>query len=405
LVIDRFGSQRAREWVRDNQLRGEFDLDVSLSPATGVHRIASDAPSIGVLPMSVYGELLPRSLSLTMHESEADFDSVEGVVRFEGFEGRFDNIRAVGDDSMIAVDGTWSLPPKRGLGMDLRISANGSLLDGPARAVLPTPVVRVIEQLEIKADGGVSIDDMRIVTNGLGTPEGMYDIRGSAKIDQGSALIGLPITGMSGQLGFAVRGSDDRLGYELNLEATRLRAGLLRVFDAKVDIIGDANNPGVILIPEIEFDLDVICEQCIKRSQRGKRFTIIAAAEGAKPKGGEQIVDRVIEHSPEAIRLGGIAKWLADQIEKRTEIESRYVVLGHTQRGGTPVAGDRVLATQFGHHAMELLKMGKQNRLVVMQGGHLSDVDIQSAANKQRLVPKDHALIAAGRSVYTCFGD
>jgi ATP-dependent phosphofructokinase / diphosphate-dependent phosphofructokinase len=168
---------------------------------------------------------------------------------------------------------------------------------------------------------------------------------------------------------------------------------------------GVASGADVILLPEIEFDLDKVCEECIKRSQRGKRFTIIAVAEGAKPKGGEQIVDRVIENSPEAIRLGGIAKWLSTEIETRTEIESRYVVLGHTQRGGTPVAADRVLATQFGHHAMQLLKMGKTNRLVVMKGQELSDVDIQSAADKQRLVPLDHPLIAAARSVYTCFGD
>jgi len=168
---------------------------------------------------------------------------------------------------------------------------------------------------------------------------------------------------------------------------------------------GLASGADVILIPEIEFDLEKVAEYCLKRSSKGKRFTIIAAAEGAKPKGGQQIVDRVVEDSPEAIRLGGIAKWLADKIEQMTEIESRYVVLGHTQRGGTPVAGDRVLATQFGHHAMQLLKMGKENRLVVMQGGILGDVDIQSAANKQRLVPKDHPLIAAARSVYTCFGD
>jgi 6-phosphofructokinase 1 len=100
-----------------------------------------------------------------------------------------------------------------------------------------------------------------------------------------------------------------------------------------------------------------------------------------------------------------VGKWLADEIERRTEIESRYVVLGHTQRGGTPVPGDRVLATQFGHHAMELLKSGRQNRLVVMQGGHLGDVEITAAAGKQRLVPHDHPLIAAARSVYTCFGD
>lgn len=168
---------------------------------------------------------------------------------------------------------------------------------------------------------------------------------------------------------------------------------------------GVASGADVVLIPEIEFDLDVVCNTCLQRSQHGKRFTIIAAAEGAKPKGGAQIVERVDESSPDPIRLGGIAKWLADEIEKRTEIESRYVVLGHTQRGGTPVPGDRVLATQFGHHAMEMLKMGKKNRLVVMQGGKLGDVEITAAANKQRLVPPDHELIAAARSVYTCFGD
>ncbi len=168
---------------------------------------------------------------------------------------------------------------------------------------------------------------------------------------------------------------------------------------------GLASGADVILLPEIEFDMQKVCDHCLHRSNRGKRFTIIAVAEGAKPKGGDQIVDRVIKNSPEAIRLGGVGKWLATEIEECTEIESRYVVLGHTQRGGTPVAGDRVLATQFGHHAMQLLKMGKTNRLVVMQGGVLGDVDIQSAADKQRLVPKDHPLIAAARSVYTCFGD
>ena len=96
---------------------------------------------------------------------------------------------------------------------------------------------------------------------------------------------------------------------------------------------------------------------------------------------------------------------MSDKVEDHTGIESRHVVLGHVQRGGTPVAADRVLATQFGHHAMELLKKGARNRLVVMQGGQLGDIEITAAANKQRLVPADHPLIAAARSVYTCFGD
>ncbi|MFG0306952.1 MAG: 6-phosphofructokinase [Phycisphaerales bacterium JB040] len=168
---------------------------------------------------------------------------------------------------------------------------------------------------------------------------------------------------------------------------------------------GVASGSDVILLPEIPFDLDKVCEFCIGRSSKGKRFSIICCSEGAKPKGGEQIVDRVDPTSPDPIRLGGIGKWLADKIEDCTEIESRHVVLGHVQRGGTPVAGDRVLATQFGHHAMHLLKMGKRNRLVVMNGRELGDIEITAAADKQRLVPKDHPLIEAARSVYTCFGD
>lgn len=168
---------------------------------------------------------------------------------------------------------------------------------------------------------------------------------------------------------------------------------------------GIASGSDVILIPEIPFEIDKICQACLRRSQHGKRYSIICASEGAKPKGGEQIVERVDESSPDPIRLGGIGKWLADRIEDRTEIESRYVVLGHTQRGGPPAPADRVLATEFGHHAMELLKRGEKNRLVVMQGRRLSDVAITEAANKQRLVPPGHPLIAAARSVGTSFGD
>ncbi len=168
---------------------------------------------------------------------------------------------------------------------------------------------------------------------------------------------------------------------------------------------GLASGADVILLPEIPFSLDEI-EYAVKyRAEHGKRFTIIVTSEGAKPIGGEQIVDRVIKNSPDPIRLGGVAKWVSEQLEDRTGIESRYVVLGHVQRGGTPSAADRVLATQFGDHAMGLLRAGKRNRLVVMQGRELTDIDITEAAGRQRLVPLDHPLIAAARSVYTSFGD
>ncbi|MBK7404591.1 MAG: 6-phosphofructokinase [Phycisphaerales bacterium] len=168
---------------------------------------------------------------------------------------------------------------------------------------------------------------------------------------------------------------------------------------------GIASGADVILIPEVPFILDEIAHVVRLRSKRGKRFSIVVASEGAKPLGGSQIVDRVVENSPDPIRLGGIGRWLSSEIEGRTGVESRYVVLGHIQRGGTPCAVDRVLATQFGDHAMHLLRQGARNRLVVVQQGELTDVDITEAAGRQRLVPLDHPLMAAARSVYTSFGD
>ncbi|MEM7622903.1 MAG: ATP-dependent 6-phosphofructokinase, partial [Planctomycetota bacterium] len=169
---------------------------------------------------------------------------------------------------------------------------------------------------------------------------------------------------------------------------------------------GVASGSDVILIPEIPFEMEHICEYVRQRSAGGRTYTIVCASEGAKPKGMDQFVDRVDPTSPDPIRLGGIAKYLATEIEKGTGFESRHVVLGHVQRGGSPVAADRVLATRFGHAAATLLKRGERNRLVVMQEGRLKHEPILIAADKQRLVkPETDDLVAAARSVYTSFGD
>jgi 6-phosphofructokinase 1 len=168
---------------------------------------------------------------------------------------------------------------------------------------------------------------------------------------------------------------------------------------------GVAGGADVILIPEIPFTFDSICETCHERGKYGKRFTIIAAGEGAKPEGGEMIVNHVDETSPDPIRLGGVAKVVANEVEKRTGLESRSIVLGHVQRGGTPTPRDRALATSFGYHAFELLKAGDFNKLVAMKGNHLDGVPIKDVANKVRTVPLDHRLIKAARAVGTCFGD
>lgn len=162
---------------------------------------------------------------------------------------------------------------------------------------------------------------------------------------------------------------------------------------------GAASGADVILIPEIPFDLEKVCGHCVARTRRGKSFTIIAVAEGAKPAGGDYVVDRVVADSPDPIRLGGVSEVLAHQISERTGLECRATILGHVQRGGTPCAFDRVLATKFGHQAINLIERGEMNRLVVMQNGRLTQVPLAEVANRQRTVPLDHPLLDACRAI------
>ncbi len=168
---------------------------------------------------------------------------------------------------------------------------------------------------------------------------------------------------------------------------------------------GLASGADVILIPEIPYSVDVICETCVRRSMRGKRFTLIAVSEGAAPKGGHQTVDKVVHDSPDPIRLGGVSAVLAEQIAARSHQETRATILGHVQRGGTPVAFDRVLASQFGYQAVELVAEDAWNQMVVHQRGEITTVPIQDVAGRQRLVPLDDMLIQTARAVGTCMGD
>jgi ATP-dependent phosphofructokinase / diphosphate-dependent phosphofructokinase len=168
---------------------------------------------------------------------------------------------------------------------------------------------------------------------------------------------------------------------------------------------GVASGSDVILIPEMPYDLESICEFVKSRSARHVGFSIIAVAEGAKPIGGAPVVAKLDPTSADPVKLGGIGECIARDIERCTGLETRTTVLGHVVRGGGPVPADRVIATGFGCHAMSLLMSGASGRMVVMQNGELCDIDILDVANRQRLVPPDHPLIAAARAFRTCFGD
>ena len=168
---------------------------------------------------------------------------------------------------------------------------------------------------------------------------------------------------------------------------------------------GVASGSDIILIPEIAYELQKVCDVLTHRSRVGKRFSIVAVSEGAKPKGGDVVIQRRVESSPDPIRLGGIANKLVADIESCTGLEARATILGHVQRGGTPTPADRVLATMFGHHALDLLMDGAAGKLVVWKEGRLNHVDIESVAGKQRKVPAEHPLVHTARAVGTSFGD
>lgn len=157
---------------------------------------------------------------------------------------------------------------------------------------------------------------------------------------------------------------------------------------------GIAGGADVILIPEKPFDIDEVCKLIIKRHQSGRDFSIVVVAEGAKFKTDSQGEGTLILLNQEKdefghVRLGGIGNILAREIEKRTGFESRMVILGHIQRGGSPTAFDRVLATRFGIAAIDMVKRGEFGRMVALRGNRIVSVPIAEAVDKLKVVTED----------------
>ncbi len=168
---------------------------------------------------------------------------------------------------------------------------------------------------------------------------------------------------------------------------------------------GIAGGGDIIVIPEIPYHIDTIVAKVEERSRGGKRFSIIVVAEGAKPVGGGVVVQRIVEDSAEKVRLGGVGFVIGDQIEKRTGLETRTVVLGHLQRGGSPTSFDRVLATRLGTRVVDMIEDGATGRMVGVQCDKLVGVPLSDVARGPRLVPADHPLIASARAVGVSFAD
>ncbi|MCJ7486726.1 MAG: 6-phosphofructokinase [Candidatus Aminicenantes bacterium] len=157
---------------------------------------------------------------------------------------------------------------------------------------------------------------------------------------------------------------------------------------------GLAGGADIILIPEFPYDMDEICAQIQKRRERGKLFSIVVVAEGAKPKDATLIIQSTEKDAFGHLRLGGIGNIIALEIEKLTGIETRVTVLGYVQRGGSPTAFDRILATRFGVAAIDLVKEEKFGFMVGLRGNRIVPVPLQAALAEPKTVDAELYSIA-----------
>ncbi|TKJ41884.1 6-phosphofructokinase [candidate division LCP-89 bacterium B3_LCP] len=151
---------------------------------------------------------------------------------------------------------------------------------------------------------------------------------------------------------------------------------------------GIAGGADAILIPEVPFDIKDLCKQLKKRHEH-KRFSIVVVSEGTVPKGGNVILQSEKKDAFGHVRLGGVGRIVADEIEERTGIETRLTVLGHTQRGGSPTAYDRILATRFGVRAVDAVKKGDFGKMVALRSENIITIKLEEAVLENKVVDMD----------------
>lgn len=167
---------------------------------------------------------------------------------------------------------------------------------------------------------------------------------------------------------------------------------------------GISGSADVILIPEIPFDLNKVCDKIMEREHAGRHFSIVVCAEGAKPMGGGLYTKGPKEAGREVL-LGGIAEYVAKEIGRLTGKETRSLVLGHLQRGGSPTTFDRLLGMRFGAAAIRAILQGEINVMVALDPPRIKTIPIEEAISRMKTVPLDCDTMLTARALGICFGD
>ena len=262
------------------------------------------------------------------------------------------------------------------------------------------------------------------VRNGLATLKigGLIAVGGDGTMrisrrlsEQGIQVIGIPktidndIPGTDFTFGFqtAVNTATDALDKLHTTAESHHRVIVVEVMGRYAGWIaleaGIAGGADVILIPEIPFAIGRVCQTIQVRYRRGDRYSIVVAAEGAKPVGGAVSVIRRTEGGA-VERLGGIGGKVGDQIAERTGMDVRVTVLGHLQRGGSPTPFDRILATRFGVAAVDLAADGRFGRMVCLKGTEITTVSLAEASNRLKTVQTDGPLVQTAEALGISLG-
>jgi 6-phosphofructokinase len=332
-------------------------------------------------------------------------------------------IRAVGKAAQDAygMQVTGFLNGFRGLAQDQTMELDGRLLSGilthgdMTEAIISTYHRHQLDALVCLGGGGTQKNALRLKQAGLNV------ITLPKTIDNDIALTDRSF-GFDTAVGIATDAIDRLHSTAIShnriivVEVMGHRAGWLAL---EAGIAGGAD---VILIPEIPYDVGQVAEAIRERTRKGKHFSIIVVAEGAMSRADAARVEKLAEQKRTAkseaekknvsnklqkfhdSHVGHTIK-LTKQLQKLTHQESRLTILGHLQRGGTPSAGDRVLATRLGTSCAEVLSNNEYGVMLAIQGEKINSVPLEDVVRKKKLVPVDHPLIAAARLVGTRFGD
>jgi phosphofructokinase-like protein len=256
-----------------------------------------------------------------------------------------------------------------------------------------------------RVDGGLellrtNLDASRI--DGLIVIGGEGTLGAAAKLSgEGVAVVGVPktidndlaVTDFTFGFDTAVQVATDAIDRLHTTAESHNRVMVLEVMGRNAGWIGLysglAGGADVILIPEHPFDIDQVCEHVRHRHGRGHLFSIVVVSEGAAPKEGTLEIPQYERDEYGWPKLGGISNLIAEEIEQRTGFETRVTILGHVQRGGSPTAFDRVLATRYGIAAIDLAAAGAWGRMVALRGAGITDCPLDEAVSDIKRVPDE----------------